>query len=410
MYQRFANVFGFGCSDTYRKHQAPHSSSDPMCDVIIHKEANEEDIAKFGCGTFSRSLSNLNSSKLELGVIESRTFLNSHIEEETSRRRLQPQDFQHLDHIGSTTLQDYHIYQEDLQGSSARTKKNSSSQKNIEEVCLHPEEKFHMEQVVVLEKLISKLCFSEELVNYEEEYSVEISTVYEMLTNKTGVKYSLLKDIILDQLLMAISTSKEEGVIRTSVSILSTIISVNKSVIEDIKKKGLRVSDLAAALKRNVYEAAILIYFINPSPAEIKNLELLPVLVEVICTSNNHKCGLKAPKLTPPAASLMIIEVLVTAFDYATNNIHLEAISSPRVLYGLLNAPKQDNLEEFISLAAILVRCMRFDGQCRKQILQFSPVGPFVSLLLSNQKPAIFAGLEFFHEILHMPRYERSFS
>lgn len=94
-----------------------------MCDVIICKEANDEDLAKFGCGTFSRSLSNLNSSKLELGVIETHTFLNSHIEEETSRRRLQPQDFQHLDHIGYTTLQEYNIYQEDLQGSSARTKK-----------------------------------------------------------------------------------------------------------------------------------------------------------------------------------------------------------------------------------------------------------------------------------------------
>ena len=71
-----------------------------------------------------------------------------------------------------------------------------------------------------------------------------------------------------------------------------------------------------------------IIYFVIPSPAGINNLELLPVLLEVICSSNSQKCSLSSPKLTPHAASLMIINVLITTCDYATNNRHLEAISS----------------------------------------------------------------------------------
>ncbi|KAK1387571.1 putative E3 ubiquitin-protein ligase LIN-1 [Heracleum sosnowskyi] len=380
-----------------QKRQSP-SSSMRRWDALIRKE----DITIFGSRTFSSSLRDLNLSQLEAGLSESHTFLNCHMEEETSHRRIQLQEFAQSDSIGSATLQNYYRSEEYIPGSSARRKKRFSSENNIDEIFLHPEENSHIEQVGVLEKLISKLCFSEDLG--EEDYTVEITTVYEILNKKAGAKYSMLKDIIIDQLLMAISTSKEEGVIRTSVSILSTIISVNKSVVEDIKKKGLRLSDLVTALKRNVYEAATLIYFVNPSPAEINNLELLPVLLEVICSSNSQKCSLSSPKVTPPAASLMIIEVLITACDYATNNMHLEAISSPRVLCGLLNAPKQENLQEFISLAAVLVRCMRFDGKCRKQISQFTPIAPVISLLLSKHKPAIYAGLEFLNEILRIPR------
>ncbi|KAG8369930.1 hypothetical protein BUALT_Bualt14G0064500 [Buddleja alternifolia] len=264
--------------------------------------------------------------------------------------------------------------------------------------------KFALEQSGVLEKIISKLCFTEGLGNGEEDCMVEMKMIYEILSNKSGLKYSLLKDIILDQLLTAISTSNEERVVRTSMAILTTIVSENRSVIEDIKKKGLQLYDLATALKRNVHEAVILIYLINPSPAEIKTLELLPCLVEVVCTSKSYKVEFTSLLLTPPAASLMIIEVLVTSFDIETNSMHLAAISSPRVLSELVQVPRKDNLEEFISLAAILVKCMRFDGKCRKYILEFSPVAPFVSLLWSNQKRATSVALEFFNELLRMPR------
>ncbi|KAI5349495.1 hypothetical protein L3X38_002382 [Prunus dulcis] len=111
--------------------------------------------------------------------------------------------------------------------------------------------------------------------------------------------------MILDQLVAGISTSKEEMVIRASVSILTSIVAANKSAIEDIKKKGPQLSDLASALKRDVHEAAILYK---------GRSESLP---------------------TPLTASLMIIEVLVTAFDHCTNNMHLAEISSPKVLHGL---------------------------------------------------------------------------
>ena len=101
----------------------------------------------------------------------------------------------------------------------------------------------------------------------------------------------------------------------------------------------------------------------------------------------------------------MIIQVLVTAFDYATNSTHLADICSPKVISGLVNVPRNGNIEEVITLADILVKCMRFDGKCRYHISQFTPISPFISLILSNHKDGILVGLEYYHELLRMPRY-----
>ncbi|XAR57073.1 [Myosin heavy-chain] kinase [Bertholletia excelsa] len=298
----------------------------------------------------------------------------------------------------------YQFPHRDQQGHTKRSKKKLYSKRSTNEICLPPGKCSELELIGILKRAISRLCFSEGLGRCDEDYTVEVVKMYEMLSTKSGVKYTMVKDMILDQLLQPISTSKEVGVIRASISILSFLILRNKAVIEDVNKNGLQLCNLASALKRNVHEAAILIYLISPPPAEIKTLELLPTLVEVVCNSKTYKAGLKSLLLTPPVASLMIIEVLVTAFDYATNNMHLAAITSPRVLSGLLDVPRNNNLEDFTSLATILVRCIKFDQKSRKYISKNTPVVPFISLLVSNQEKAKLIALEFFHEILCVPR------
>lgn len=261
----------------------------------------------------------------------------------------------------------------------------------------------------LVEKAISRLCFSEGSGNYDDEYAVEVSTIYKMLNNKTGVQYTMLKDLIMDQLVTGISTSKEKKVIRASVSLLTTIISENNSVIDDIKKKGLQLCDLATALKQNVHEAAILIYLISPSPREIKSLELLPVLVEIICTSKCYNPWSPSLILTPPAASMRIIEVMVTAFDDDTNKTHLVEISSPSVLCGLLEVARTNNLEGLMSLGSILIKCMQLDGECRGYISKFIPVAPFLCLLHSDKKEAMHIAIQVLNEILRVPRYEQMY-
>ena len=329
---------------------------------------------------------------------------NFHVEDELIQEGLQPLKSHLFDHVTFTSACKHWLSQKDHEESSKTKLQRPSSLGNFSEVCSNSRRYSLHELSGVIER-ISELHYSEALGKCGQEYTVDIASIYECLTDSSGTTYASLRDAILDELLIAISTSKEEKEIRASVSILTTIVSRNKSVIEDIKKKGLKLCDLASALKQNVHEAAILIYLINPSPIDIKTLELLPILVEIVCTSHSYKSKPESLLLTPHAASLMIIEELVTSFDYATNNMHLAAISSPHVLSGLLEFARNDNLEEFFSLTTILIKCMQFDAHCRKYVSQYTPLAPFIHLLQTENTRAKCMALEFFHEILCIPRY-----
>jgi len=128
------------------------------------------------------------------------------------------------------------------------------------------------------------MCIIED-PGYGKDADLEAATLWQLLKNKTEVKYSAVKQQILDQLMNVISTSRKEKVIRASVSLLSVLISEDKTIIEGIKRMELHLYYLASVLNRNVHEAVIVIYMLNPSPSEIKCLELLPALVEVACNS-----------------------------------------------------------------------------------------------------------------------------
>ncbi|XP_050372846.1 putative E3 ubiquitin-protein ligase LIN-1 isoform X3 [Argentina anserina] len=315
----------------------------------------------------------------------SKTLQNSYLQKECASQR------------------NYRINQRDRQRTVARKKHSSHSQESSIELHLQSTKSSKSELLSITEKAISKLFHWEGLGNWDEDYAVEVTTIYQILCNKKGEKCVVLKDMILDQLLIGISASKEEKVIKVSVSILTTIVAANKSVIEDIKKKGLQLSDLASALKRNVHEAAILVYLMNPSPTEIKTLELLPALLGVVCSPKSYK-GRPASLPTPLTASLMIIGVLVSSFDHATNNVHMAEISYPKVLHGLLDVARESNIEELISWATILVKCIQYDGNCRRYISGLAPMAPFSRLLECKMKHARCIALEFFHEVLCTPR------
>ncbi|XP_017697411.2 putative E3 ubiquitin-protein ligase LIN-1 isoform X2 [Phoenix dactylifera] len=377
---------------------APDSPSYSMNLEVCKANAN--------CLLSSRSHSSLNDlrfSILDRGDGETCPFSYCSVEDGTPSGSSPPQDLRCFSNFSSKFRRKYSISEAVPRGSFARRKINfSNNEKDRSDESSSYRKDNHMELLERFEKAFSTLCFSEGPGKYEDD-DLEVTTIGEIFNTKKKVKYSSVKQGILDQLLDIISTSKTEKVIRESVSMLLLLISEDKAVIEDIKKKDLLLNYLANALKRNVQEAAILIYLLNPSPTQIKGLELLPALVEVACNSNGQK-GYLSLTITPTSASIAMIEVLVTAFDYVTNNMHLGAISSPQILSKLVNVAMNKNLEEGVALAAILVRCMRLNGNCKKFLSQVTPVDSFLYLLRRNEKRAKYAALEYFHEILRMPR------
>lgn len=351
------------------------------------------------------SLSNLKFSVLDVKEVETHPFCNYYVKEEMSPGRSPKHDLRCFSTFSARLRKRYNLSELVSRGSYARRRRNfPTSEKDWSDGSSNYGKDSQVELLGIFEKAVSTICLPEGRGNCEDA-DLEVTTIWELLKMQKEVKHSLTKQQILDQLLEIVSASKKEKFIRESVSILLLLISEDKTIIQDIKKKDLHLYYLASALKRNVHEAAILIYLLNPSPSEIRSLELLPALVEVACSPDGHNKKSIVLPLTPSSASIAMIEILVTAFDYVTNNMHLAAISSPQILSKLVNAAMHKNLEEGVALAAILVRCMRLNGNCKKFLSQFTPVEPFLHLLRSNEKRAKFAALEYFHEILQIPRY-----
>lgn len=387
----------------YSLPQCPETSAPYSTSYSMKVEACEANPSWLLSSRSHSSLNNLRFSILDLRDVETCPVSSCSVEDGTPPERSPPRDLRCFSNFSSKFRRKYSISELVSRGSFARRKINfSNSEKDWSDESSSYGKDNRTELLGRFEKAASTLCFSQGLGKCEDA-DLEVTTIWELLNTKKEVRYSSAKQEMLDQLLDIISTSKKEKVIRASVSMLLLLISEDKAVIEDIKKKDLHLNNLASALKKNIQEAAILIYLLNPSPTEMKGLELLPALVEIACNSNGPKGSSSLP-LTPTSASIAMIEVLVTAFDYVTNNIHLAAISSPQILSKLVNVAMNKNLEEGVALAAILVRCMRLNGNCKKFLSQVTPVDPFLHLLRSNERRAKLAALEYFHEILRMPR------
>ncbi|XP_074570477.1 putative E3 ubiquitin-protein ligase LIN-1 [Curcuma longa] len=376
----------------------------PLKSPGYHVDKEDYEVSA-SCLSFRRSPISLEKySVLDLKDVETSPIYNYYAKARTPPVRSPINELRCFHSFSSTLRTRYNLSEFISRGSFIRRRNNySTSEKDwCDENSIYRKDN-QVEFLRIFEKTVSSICFQEDQSNHEDA-DLEITTIWQLLKKKNEVKHGPTKQQILDKLLEIISASKRENIIRESVSILLLLISEDKTIIQDIKKKGTHLCNLASALKRNVHEAAIIIYLLNPSPSEMRNLELLPALVEVACSPGSHtKESVELP-LTPSSASIAMIEILVTAFDYVTNNMHLSAISSPQILSKLVNVAMYKNLEEGVPLAAILVRCMHLNGNCKKFLSQFTPVEPFLHLLRSNEKRSKFAALQYFHEILQIPR------
>ncbi|KAJ0979798.1 hypothetical protein J5N97_015272 [Dioscorea zingiberensis] len=367
-------------------------------------EANEVNASFLLSRKSQSSLDKLSLSIMSLRDVESHHFSKCYLEDWAPQAKSPTREIRCFSNFSSKFLKKCSIPELVQRGNFTKRRLNFSNvEKDWSEDSSSYEKDTHIEILGRFEKAVEMLCFSEGHGKHEDA-GLEVTTVWEMLNNKSEVKCTSLKQVILHQLLEVISTSKRENLIRASVSTLLYLISEDKTIIEDIRKKDQHLRDFASALKKKIHEAAILIYLLHPSPSEIKSLELLPELLEVACNSNSHKEGSVTLPLTPTSASIAIIETLVMSFDYGTNNMHLALISSPQVIAKLVNVAMNKNLGEVVALAGILVRCMRTSGNCRKYLSQVPTLDPFLHLLKGNEKRGKFAALEYFHEILHIPR------
>ncbi|KAG9443806.1 hypothetical protein H6P81_015146 [Aristolochia fimbriata] len=334
---------------------------------LIHRDTHEENASSIFSSRSPSSGHDLHLSILEVGCNYSSSGCNCFIDDEAKLQRPVHCDLSKMGHHRRFSSE------------------NFDAQLNLKD-------QDYMGILGICEKTLLRLCSS--------EANLEFSAIWGILKQKSERKCSLLK-VDLEQLLSVISISKEDQLVRASVSIILVLLSENEDLIEDIKRI-IPLCDLACALKRSVHEAAVLIYLLKPSPIKLSELELLPALVETTCNSNTSNLDYVSLPLTPNAAAVRLIESLVTNFGIEANNLAI--LCSPPILSRLVNVTCIRNVDEGTSVVTILLSCMRFDEDCRSYLSQITPMGTFLHFLLSSDQKAKRTALEYFHEILRLPR------
>ncbi|KAK9118074.1 hypothetical protein Scep_016167 [Stephania cephalantha] len=102
-----------------------------------------------------------------------------------------------------------------------KTRQDQSGNVDSNEASLAPEQGVQLEIMGIFEKAVSAKRYTEWLGKCESNQA-RISTICEMVKKETKAKHYMLMDVMLDQLLQAISTSNEVQIIRAAVLVLST--------------------------------------------------------------------------------------------------------------------------------------------------------------------------------------------
>ena len=130
----------------------------------VREEASEVNIDDLFSERFLSSVSDLDLRVLELGGKRSDIQWNSHLKKSSQKL---------------------------VQHRATRTKQDPHSRENLNEFCVHYRRDSSAELIGDIEKVISKLCFSEGLAKFDEDYTGEVMTIYKMLNSKRGVKYTI---------------------------------------------------------------------------------------------------------------------------------------------------------------------------------------------------------------------------
>eukprot|EP01018_Ginkgo_biloba_P036434 Gb_40746 [translate_table: standard] len=254
------------------------------------------------------------------------------------------------------------------------------------------------------EQAVSILCTSDELSKCEDAV-LAIIHMWPDLESRAEAESILLRGAVIDQLIEVLLASKIKEVLRASVCILSAMIIKNKFTVHHIMNTDPELYSVTGVLKRRrISEAAVLLYLLKPSAVQMKTLELLPILVEVLYNGNHYIDGPISLPWTSSAVAVMMIEMLVGAFDNLTNESHLKVIISLKALPGLVNILKSNDMEERVAAAFILIKCMRSVGTCRQYISQNTSMVSIVQLLHSGSGRCRSVAVEFIAEVICLPR------
>lgn len=227
--------------------------------------------------------------------------------------------------------------------------------------------------IASLKPHISCLSTSENL----QECETAVLAICKLWKDSKGdpeIHSCLSEPTIVNGFVEILSASMNINVLRTSIYILSELISADENVGEILTSVDSDLDCLAALLKNGLAEATILIYQLRPAFSQLSVHDLVPSLVQLILKKHEESDDLQFIVEPKDAAIAMLGQILVGG-DENSRSINVLSVISAN---GIPAFVKLLNREEGrSSVVSILFCCMQTEKSCRNLIanrIELSPV------------------------------------
>lgn len=253
-----------------------------------------------------------------------------------------------------------------------------------------------------LKPYIICLCTSEDLKECEAAV-LTIGRIRKDSKFDAGLHSYFLNSMIIAGFVEILSASMETEVLRTSVCILSELISADDRVAESLTHVDRDFDCLASLLKNGLTEASVLIYQLKPTFSQLSSHDLIPSLVQLILTINED-LGENKLVMEPEDAALAILEQILLGGDENSRSANAMAVISANVIPALIE--RLDRVEGREVIVSILLCCIHADKGCRNLIASRIEFSHVLELFHAGNDSARGICIDFLSELVQLSRYE----
>lgn len=248
---------------------------------------------------------------------------------------------------------------------------------------------------------ITCLCNSEDLKECEAAV-LTIGRIWKDSKSYPGLHSYFSNAKIISGFVEILSASMEREVLRTSVGILSELVSADDRVAETLTCVDCDFDCLASLLENGLAEASVLIYLLRPTFFQLSSHDLIPSLVQLILT-RNEDLGEDRLVMEPEDAALAILEQILLGGDENSRPVNAMAVISANAIPALIE--RLDRVEGREVIVTILLCCIHADKGCRNLIASRIEFSHVLELFHAGNGSVRGICIDFLSELVQLSRY-----
>ncbi|KAB2046622.1 hypothetical protein ES319_D01G248300v1 [Gossypium barbadense] len=251
-----------------------------------------------------------------------------------------------------------------------------------------------------LKPVVSCLCTSNNLQECESAV-LEIAKLWKDSKGDAAIHSYLSKLTIVNGFMEILSSSFDREVLRASIYILSELIFGDENIGETLTSVDSDFDCLAALLKNGLAEAAVLIYQLQPTFAQLSCYDLVPSLIQIILCKTEESDDLPL-MIKPKDAAIAILEQILMNGDENSRSLNALSIVSGNAIPSLVKC--MHRVDSRRSIISILLCCMKVDKSCKYLIVTGTELSYVLELYHASNDTIRGICIEFLSELVQLNR------